>query len=83
MKRKADDMNERNEIKGSTFVIKLRYAQNNSLQGSVQWLEKNKTVDFRSLCELMTLLTQAGEVQFRSWDLQTSSGDSLKNSISR
>lgn len=57
-------------IKNSSFYIKLRYKQNQSLQGSIQWLEEKKTIYFRSLMELILLLQEAvsDKTEFRSWD---------------
>ena len=55
-------------IKDKTFVLKIRYQQNHSIQGSIQWIEQEKIVSFRSMMELMLLLNDAMDQQeFRSW----------------
>ncbi len=57
------------EIKNSSFLLKIRYNQNNTIQGSIQWLEKKKTICFRSMMELMKLLIEAnGNDEYRTWD---------------
>jgi len=57
-------------IRNSSFHIKLKYKQNHSLQGSIQWLEEKKTIYFRSLMELILLLQEAvsDKTEFRSWN---------------
>lgn len=57
----------------TTFVIKVMYCENASIQGYIQWLEGEKTVPFRSLMELVYLIDKAlekqgkGLLEFRSW----------------
>lgn len=61
---------------GSTFLIRIHFKQNANWQGTIQWLEMNKTVPFRSVLELIFLLNEAmdktptanGELDFRSWE---------------
>ena len=61
---------------GATFLIRIYFKQNANWQGTVQWLETNKTIPFRSSLELMFLLNEAvekmptttGELDFRSWE---------------
>jgi hypothetical protein len=56
-------------IKDRTFMIKVKYNQNQSLQGSVQWIEKGKVVHFRSMMELISLLSESVEnKEIRSWE---------------
>lgn len=53
----------------SSFLLKIKYNQNHTIQGSIQWLEKRKTVCFRSMMELMLLLKEvSGGTGYRSWD---------------
>lgn len=55
-------------IKDKTFVLKIRYQQNHSIQGSIQWIEQEKIVSFRSMMELLILLNESLDQQeFRSW----------------
>ena len=56
-------------IKNTSFLLKIKYHQNHSIQGSIQWLEKRKTVYFRSLMELILLLKEASSdsTELRSW----------------
>lgn len=45
--------------KTASFLIRIMYRQNCSWQGSIQWLDTNKTCHFRSVLELLLLLEQA------------------------
>ncbi|MDD4295966.1 MAG: hypothetical protein PHC69_03300 [Ruminiclostridium sp.] len=65
-----DDINTYDtKIKNSSFLIKIKYNQNHSLQGTIQWLEQKRTIYFRSLMELVLLLQEAASnnMEFRSW----------------
>jgi hypothetical protein len=65
-----DNLNDKNKvIKNTSFLLKINYHQNHSIQGSIQWLEKRKTVYFRSLMELILLLKEASSdsTELRSW----------------
>lgn len=57
-------------IKNSSFLLKIKYNQNHSIQGTIQWLEQKKTIYFRSLMELVLLLQEAASnnMEFRSWN---------------
>ncbi len=56
-----------------TFLIKVLYADRNSIQGYIQWIEKERTVPFRSYMELVRLTQEALEKSenwidnFRTW----------------
>lgn len=55
-------------IKDKTFVVKVKYNQNHSMQGSIQWVEQKKIVYFRSMMELILLLNESmGSKDIRSW----------------
>jgi len=56
-------------IKDSSFILKIKYNQNHSIQGTIQWLEQKKTTNFRSLMELIMLLHEAvsSNMDLRSW----------------
>jgi len=45
--------------KKGTFVIHVLYRRNSSWQGTVTWMEKKKTQNFRSVLELIFLLDSA------------------------
>ena len=65
-----DNLNNKSKlIKNTSFLLKINYHQNHSIQGSIQWLEKRKTVYFRSLMELILLLKEASSDsnELRSW----------------
>mgnify|MGYP000121549684 CR=1 FL=1 len=61
---------------GSTFLIRIYFKQHANWQGTIQWLETNKTVPFRSVLELISLLNEAVDknfpanegLDFRSWE---------------
>lgn len=42
-----------------TFIIRVRQRQNSSWQGAITWMEENKTVDFRSIWEMVKLIESA------------------------
>ena len=42
-----------------TFVIRVLHEQNSSIQGSIEWLEGNQTLNFRSEWEMMKLIDEA------------------------
>lgn len=58
------------QIKNSSFLLKIKYNQNHSVQGTIQWLENKKVIYFRSLMELVQLLHEATStnIEFRSWN---------------
>ena len=61
------------EQKDRTFIVKVKYNQNCSLQGSIQWIEKGKIVNFRSEMELLSLLCESVDAkEIRSWEDENS-----------
>ena len=74
IKERAEDTK---QLCGSTFLVKVLFTQNASMQGFVQWIEKEKTLPFRSCFELFHLMEAGleienregkGRVRFRSWE---------------
>jgi len=56
-------------LKDRTFIVKVKYNQNHSMQGSVQWVEQGRIVNFRSEMELISLLIEAvDDKEIRSWE---------------
>ena len=45
-----------------SFIIRVQQRQNSSMQGRLTWVEKNKTVYFRSVWELIRLIDSAVEM---------------------
>ncbi len=43
----------------TTFYVRVHFRQHASWQGSIQWLEGKKSVFFRSLLEMTTLMLEA------------------------
>jgi len=63
-----DKDKDKNKMKDSSFLVKIKYSENNSIQGSVHWLEKKKIVNFRSMMELMMLLSESvSKEELRKW----------------
>ena len=58
----------------ATFIIKVLFRQNATWQGKIQWVEKNKTQNFRSDLEMLKLMDDAlrisdnGEDDNAKWD---------------
>ncbi|MGI6664896.1 MAG: hypothetical protein ACOX3W_05760 [Christensenellaceae bacterium] len=44
------------EEKNATFTIQIKYRQNATWQGSINWAEGKKTENFRSELELMNMI---------------------------
>lgn len=43
----------------ATFVVHVQLRQNATWQGTIQWLEEEKTQKFRSVLEMLKLMDQA------------------------
>lgn len=56
-----------------TFVIRVQHRQNNSWQGCITWVEKNHTLRFRSVWELLKLIVSAVETVSETDDEEESS----------
>ncbi len=60
----------------TTFMIKVAYSENFSVQGYIHWLEEGKSVPFRSYMELLHLIEEGLHIgrremdRLRSWDLE-------------
>lgn len=58
----------------TSFLVKIIYNEDTSIQGQIQWIEEEKTLSFRSLMELIFLFEnalskeKARDVGFRFWD---------------
>ena len=42
-----------------TFVVRVQHRQNSSWQGSITWTERNQTIYFRSVWEMIKLIESA------------------------
>ena len=42
-----------------TFIVKVQHQHNSTWQGKITWAEKNKTMNFRSLWEMIHLMEDA------------------------
>ena len=59
-----------------TFIVRVQHRQNNTWQGRITWAEKNKTLNFRSIWEMIHLMENAlyNEIpenelpEIRSWE---------------
>jgi len=71
---------EKDIVKGSSFLVKIKYSENNSIQGSIHWLEKKKIVNFRSMMELMMLLSESvSKEELRNWEDKQGKLEILEN----
>ena len=57
----------------ATFVISIRYRQNSTWQGKIQWIEEKKEQSFRSTLEMIKLMDEALSVsqdnpEFDGWN---------------
>lgn len=57
------------------FLISITHQENQSWQGSIEWLDTGKVIHFRSELELIGLITEAANADkkegtnFRNWDM--------------
>ena len=42
-----------------TFIVRVQHRQNSSWQGRITWMEEDKTVQFRSVWEMIKLIENA------------------------
>lgn len=47
------------ELRGQTFIIDIKGSHNNTWQGTILWVERQKKESFRSTLELIRLLDSA------------------------
>ncbi len=61
-------------MNGTNFLVSIYHQENQSWQGSIQWLDSGNKVHFRSQLELLTLMNDAVEASstrgdsLRSWE---------------
>ncbi len=60
--KESNRVNQENRGDVATFVIRVQHRQNNSSQGTITWMDKNQTLRFRSMFELMKLIDEASEM---------------------
>jgi hypothetical protein len=51
--------NHKRYAKGQSFLIQVKFRQDNCWQGTIQWLEGQKSCSFRSLLEMLRLMDEA------------------------
>jgi transcriptional regulatory protein LevR len=57
--------------KDVNFIVKIKYQQNQAVQGLVIWVDTGKTINFRSYMELFHLMVEACDnLDFRSWEVK-------------
>ena len=42
-----------------TFIVRVQHRQNSSWQGRITWMENDKTIQFRSVWEMIKLIESA------------------------
>ena len=45
-----------------TFVVRVQYHENSSWQGRITWMERKRTLHFRSTWEMLKLIGSAVEI---------------------
>ena len=56
-----------------TFIVRVQHRQNSSWQGRITWMEEDRTIQFRSVWEMIKLIesavdsVSAGENEEISW----------------
>lgn len=51
--------NEKTE--SATFILHMKFRQNKTWQGTIEWVEEKKTLNFRSALELMKIIDSTNE----------------------
>ena len=54
-----DDSLLRNHGDIGTFIVRVQHRQNSSWQGRITWMEQDKTINFRSVWEMVKLIESA------------------------
>ncbi len=69
-----ENVEENSSLSGleATFLVRVLFRQNASWQGSVQWMEKNQTENFRSVMEFMKLIRSTTKNTHQLHDSQES-----------
>ena len=59
-----------------TFIVRVQHRQNSSWQGRLTWVEEDKTINFRSIWEMIKLIENAVDTvsepedeESQGWDL--------------
>ncbi|QAT44058.1 hypothetical protein EQM06_02125 [Aminipila luticellarii] len=50
----------------ATFILQIKFRQNASWQGTVQWVEKKQEINFRSALELIKIIDSACEQGYQA-----------------
>ncbi len=59
----------------ATFILHLQFRQNNSWQGTIQWVEKKQTLQFRSALELIKIIDSTCQ---QGYEIEMDGLDELK-----
>ena len=63
---KGDSVNNPFETKNTaTFLIQIRYRENCTWQGTVEWIEKRQKMNFRSALELIKIIDSTEKEGFQ------------------
>ena len=63
-----------NTASGLTYIIKIVYTENRSVQGYIRWVEEDRYVPFRSYMEMLGLIEEGVKLsrpeaeELRTWD---------------
>ena len=53
-----------------TFIVRVQHRQNSSWQGRITWMEQDKTISFRSVCEMVKLIESAVDTVCTEQDVE-------------
>ena len=51
-----------------TFIVRVQHRQNSSWQGRITWMEEDKTIQFRSVWEMVKLIESAVDIVSKDED---------------
>ena len=63
------------KILKATFILHLQFRQNSSWQGTIQWVEKKQTLNFRSALELINIIDSTSQ---QGYEIEMDGLDELK-----
>ncbi|NLM46965.1 MAG: hypothetical protein GX200_09225 [Firmicutes bacterium] len=62
------DLQENIQLGGLNFHIRIQFRQNASWQGTIHWLDRKQSKNFRSMLEMVMLIQDAIEKQAKDAD---------------
>lgn len=75
---KKDNSSQDNQ-ETATFILNIKFRQNKSWQGTIEWIEKKKILNFRSALELIKIIDSTNEQGYQVEVIDTNEVQKTKN----